>query len=280
MNYRHIYHAGCISDIIKHATLTLCIAALKEKNTAFCVIDTHAGMGFYDLQEERAQKTGEAQEGIFKFMNAPRISGLVEYYTLLRKFNPHDGDIRYYPGSPMLAADMLRPQDRLIINDLHKDDYAELKALFKDNAQVHVHNRDGYEALKAFVPPKEKRGLVLIDPPFEKTDEFMRIVESIEAYKRWPNGHYLIWYPIKERAALWRFHEVLASSGIPKILCAEFIYNEEVRHDRLNGCGLIFINPIWQIDTKLEKLMPEIHHALGTKYHGVTVKWLTNEQKP
>lgn len=136
MNYRHIYHAGNICDVVKHAVLTLCIAYLKEKSAGFCILDTHAGAGFYDLQEPRALKTNEAQEGIIKFMAAPRISGLSDYYSILRKLNPQSGPLRYYPGSPLIAAHMLRPQDRLIVNDFHPDDAKELQQLFKDNTQV------------------------------------------------------------------------------------------------------------------------------------------------
>lgn len=277
MNYRHIFHAGNICDVVKHIVLTLCIAHLKEKTAGFCILDTHAGMGFYDLQEPRALKTNEAQEGILRLLAAPRIPGLSEYYSILRKLNPQHGPLRYYPGSPLIAAHMLRPQDRLIVNDFLKDDANELRNLFKDNPQVQAHHRDGYESMRAFLPPPEKRGLVLVDPPFEKPDELMRIIEAIETYKRWPQGQYLIWYPIKERAALWRFHEVLIATGIPKQLCVEFIYNEEVRHDRLNGCGLIIINPPWQLDVKLQTILPALHDALNSPYRGTTIKWLTPE---
>lgn len=129
--------------------------------------------------------------------------------------------------------------------------------------------------MRAFLPPPEKRGAVLVDTPFEKPDELLRIIEAIETYKRWPQGQYIIWYPIKERAALWRFHDVLIATGIPKQLCVEFIYNEEVRSDRLNGCGLILINLPWQLDKKLEVILPAMHQALETPYHGVIIKWLT-----
>jgi 23S rRNA (adenine2030-N6)-methyltransferase len=276
MNYRHIFHAGNISDVVKHAVLTLLIARLRDKSSdGFCVIDTHAGMGRYDLNEPRALKTNEAQDGILKLMAAPRIPGLDDYYDILKRLNPDAETLRYYPGSPLITSMMMRPQDRLEACEWHKDDYHELRRLFEGNAQVHVHHRDGYKALKGFLPPKEKRGLALIDPPYEQPNEFMRIVEAIDAYKRWPQGQYIIWYPIKERPALWRFHDVLTATGIPKQLCAEFIYQDETRHDRLNGCGLILINPPWKMDETLRELFPALHKALETPHHGSVVKWLT-----
>ncbi|MFY9286952.1 MAG: 23S rRNA (adenine(2030)-N(6))-methyltransferase RlmJ [Alphaproteobacteria bacterium] len=277
MNYRHIYHAGNICDVVKHAVLTLMLGHLREKEKGFFILDTHAGIGRYDLEEPRAQKTGEAQDGILKLLAAPYITGISDYYASIRKINPDVQSLRYYPGSPLLATLMMRPQDRYVGCEFNREEYHELRRLLENNPQAHIHHRDGYEALQAFLPPEEKRGLVLIDPPFESPDEFKRITEAIHAHKRWPQGQYLIWYPIKERPALWRFHEVLTATGIPKQLCAEFLYEEETRHDRLNGCGLILINPPWQMDKKLEALFPALHEALGTSYKGSSIKWLTPE---
>ncbi|HEU0117953.1 MAG TPA: 23S rRNA (adenine(2030)-N(6))-methyltransferase RlmJ, partial [Alphaproteobacteria bacterium] len=242
----------------------------------FCIFDTHAGMGRYDMRDPRAEKTNEAQEGIQTLLAAPHLPELTDYYDVISDVNMK-GPMRYYPGSPLIASKMLRPGDRLICCELHKDDFHELRRLFENNSQVQVHYRNGYEALRAFLPPPEKRGLVLIDPPFEQPDEFNRIVEAIEAYQRWPQGTYVIWYPIKERPALWRFHEVLAATGIPKQLCAEFVYQEETRHDRLNGCGLIIINPPWKFDEKLNALFSALHEAMKTPYRGTSIKWLTPE---
>ncbi|MDX2027452.1 MAG: 23S rRNA (adenine(2030)-N(6))-methyltransferase RlmJ [Alphaproteobacteria bacterium] len=283
MNYRHIYHAGNISDVVKHVVLTLLLEHLRLKETPFGVLDTHAGTGFYDLQDERAQKTSEAQDGIYKLLTAPPVPDLAAYYDVLKNFNPGWSAgtaeaFQFYPGSPLLVARLLRSQDRLIACELHRDDAEALRRQMRPFAQTQVHHRDGYEALRGFLPLPEKRGLVLIDPPYETPDEFDRLAQAIrEAYARWPQGLYAIWYPVKERPAIWRFHEALAASGIAKQLCAEFIYHEETRHDRLNGCGFILINPPWQFDERLRKLFPLLHDALQTEHRGVNINWLSGE---
>jgi 23S rRNA (adenine2030-N6)-methyltransferase len=283
MNYRHIFHAGNMCDTVKHAVLTLAIEHLRGKEAPFCVLDTHAGVGIYDLQDERAAKTGEAKDGILKLLDAPRIPELAAYYAVLKKLNLEWGGefaegFRYYPGSPLLAQHLLRPQDRLVACELHAEDAEELRRQLFPYKQAQTHCRDGYEALAAFLPPAENRGLVVIDPPFEQPDEFERLTQALKnAHARWPQGMLMLWYPVKERPAIWRFHEALAASGIPKILIAEFVYNEEAQADRLNGCGLILVNPPWRMDEKLRQLFPALHKALGTAHCVSEVKWLTGE---
>jgi len=274
MNYRHIFHAGNICDVVKHAVLTLLVDSLRGKPKGFAVLDTHAGIGLYDLEDAQAQKTGEAVSGIQRLLAAAPLPELAAYYGALRAMNP-DGGLRFYPGSPLLIRQMLRPQDRLIACELHPEDARTLKRRFYHDKQVQTHQRDGYEALAALWPPAEKRGLILIDPPFETPDEFRRIeAASLLLLQRWPAAQAAIWYPIKERPALWRFHEAMAALPVPEILCAEFIYQEESRHDRLNGCGLIIINPPWALDKKLAALFPALHQALQTEHRGSVVKGL------
>ncbi len=275
MNYRHIFHAGNISDIVKHAALTLVIDYLRGKDKAFCILDTHAGIGLYDLQDERATKTNEAQNGILRLLAAEPIPELAEYFRVLEQSNPNT-PFRFYPGSPVIARQMLRPQDRLMLCELHDEDIGALKRQFRNDQQVQIHHRDGYEALRAFLPPNEKRGLVLIDPPYENADEFAHLAKAvIDAHARWPQGIFMIWYPVKDRPAIWHFEEALAQSGMPNLLKAEFIHEEETGHDRLNGCGLIFVNPPWQMDEKLRGLFPALHKSLKTNACGTEVKWLT-----
>jgi 23S rRNA (adenine2030-N6)-methyltransferase len=276
MNYRHIFHAGSICDVVKHAVLTLALASLRSKDKPFCVLDTHAGIGLYDLEDERARKTGEAEAGILRLLAAEPLPELDDYYRILRELNP-DG-FRFYPGSPLIERRMLREHDRLILCELHEEDYAALKKQFRNDDQAHIHHRDGYEALGAFLPPAEKRGLVLIDPPFEQTDEFAHLATVlIETQARWPQGTLLAWYPVKERPAVWGFHEALLAAGMPKMFYAEFIYQDETRADRLNGCGIVAVNPPWRLDEKLQRLFAALHKALKTDVHGVAVKWLTDE---
>jgi len=159
---------------------------------------------------------------------------------------------------------------------MHEEDAPVLRRSLRNTPQAHVHHRDGYEALRAFLPPLEKRGLVLIDPPYEDAAEFQKLPGIIaDAYRRWPTGIFLLWYPVKDRPTLWQFHEAMIAASIPKMLCAEFIYNDETRNDRLNGSGLILINPPWQMTEKIAALFPALHKALGTKSHGDVVRFLT-----
>ena len=280
MNYRHIFHAGNICDVVKHSVLTLVIEHLRGKEAPFCVLDTHAGIGVYDLHDPRAGKTKEAADGILKFLDAARVAELDAYVAVLQKLNVEwdaasSKGFRYYPGSPLLAQHRLRPQDRLVACELHPDDAAELKRQLFPFKQAQAHHRDGYEALGAFLPPAEKRGLVLIDPPFEEPNEFERLADALHAaYARWPQGIFMAWYPIKERPAIWRFHEKLMAGGLPKLLAAEFVYREETDHERLNGSGLILANPPWQMDDKLKHLFAALHNILETAHNGDNITWL------
>ena len=285
MNYRHAYHAGNAADVTKHAVLALLLERLKEKPAAFMVLDTHAGIGRYDLDGTEARKTGEADSGIRRVIAAPGLPAeAAPYLEAVRAMNavqgdPESGALRIYPGSPRLTRALMRPQDRLILAELHPDDAETLRQEFRADRQVAVHHMDGWLSLKAHLPPKtEKRGLVLIDPPFEATDEYDRLVQGLRlAHGRWPTGIYALWYPIKERATIWRFHQGLEESGIPKILAAELIWHPEDRHDRLNGCGMILVNPPWRIDLQLQTLLPALHAALGAEAGGAHVDWIAPE---
>jgi 23S rRNA (adenine2030-N6)-methyltransferase len=280
MNYRHIYHAGNISDVVKHAVLTHLLRHLREKEKGFAVLDCFAGAGLYDRNDPRAQKTGEAAEGILNLLAAPALPALADFYAVLRKVNPlWSGEgaegFRVYPGSPLFAFHLLREQDRLIACELHPEEEKALRVAVPADKRVQIHCRDGYEALGAFLPPPEKRGLALIDPPYERADEFDVIVKRVgAAYRRWSSGIFMIWYPVKDRPAIWKFHEGLAATGIRKILCAEFVYDEDVRADKLSGSGMIVINPPWKLDEELKALFPLLHGAMGTGYAGVAVRWL------
>jgi 23S rRNA (adenine2030-N6)-methyltransferase len=288
MNYRHVFHAGNICDVVKHVVLLELLGHLRGKETPFCVLDTHAGAGLYDMHDLRALKTGEAQSGIYKLLRAPAIADLPHYYRILGLFNPDWKpakpeetltQFRFYPGSPLFVREMLRMQDRLIACEWHPDDGGDLKRQFRGMKQAHVHHRDGYEALGAFLPPAEKRGLVLIDPPYEEVDEFSKLADAaLKASKRWPQGIFMLWYPVKDRPTVWNFHEALAAGGVAKILCAEFIFEEETRSDRLNGSGLIIVNPPWQFEERLHYLFRILHEAMQTRHHGIAIKWLTPEE--
>jgi 23S rRNA (adenine2030-N6)-methyltransferase len=279
MNYRHAFHAGNLSDVLKHAVLTLLLRHLCAKPAPFCVLDTHAGIGRYDLSGDEAQRTGEAEAGIRRLLQAPSVPADLEpYLSAVRSLNPAGQKLRWYPGSPRLARHFLRPQDRLILTELHPADVVTLRNEFRNDSQTAIHHMDGWMALKAHLPPAEKRGLVLIDPPFEAPDEYQRCAEGLRlAHRRWPTGQLVLWYPIKDRAAVWTLQQTLEDSGIRRILAAELLWQNEDRADRLNGCGLLLINPPWQLDQTLTALLPELHRLLADGRGGSSVSWIVPE---
>lgn len=264
VNYRHAYHAGNFADVLKHAVLSLLLGHLRSKPTPFCVVDCHAGTGCYDLAGVEAGKTGEFQDGIGRLLASdPLPAGLDDYLAVLKRLNGDGPALRFYPGSPLIAREMLRPNDRLLLSELHPDDATLLRRLFAGDRQVVVHREDAYVALKALLPPVERRGLVLIDPPFEAADEFRRLLRGLaQAIRRWPTGIYVLWYPIKDRRPVESFLAELALLGRP-CLIAELCRFPPDRADRLNGCGLAILNPPWRLDQALETLLPNLARALG-----------------
>jgi len=266
MNYRHIYHAGNFADVFKHAVLARIIAYLKRKDAAFRVIDTHAGIGLYDLGSEEAQKTGEWRSGIGGLFDAALTGApaewLHDYLSVVRALNPED-DLRLYPGSPRLTRHLLRRQDRLTAVELHPEDAQNLKELFAGDHQVRVIELDGWLALGAQLPPKEKRGLVLVDPPFEEGGEFARMVDGLKkAHRRWPGGIYAFWYPIKDRAAVERFGQSLREAGIPKILDVTLSIRSPSVEPRLDGCGMAVVNPPYVLHQELSEILPVLARLL------------------
>jgi 23S rRNA (adenine2030-N6)-methyltransferase len=268
MNYRHAFHAGGFTDVVKHATLALVLEHLKAKEQPFCFLDTHAGIGRYDLWSEPAQRTGEYRAGILKAARDP-AEELAPYLNVVRAMNDGGPHVRWYPGSPGLAQALLRPQDRIVLCELHPEDARTLAASFAGDARVQVQESDGYLALKALLPPKERRGCVLIDPPFEVTDEFERIVRGLgHAYRRWATGIFLVWYPIKHRGPVKAFHDALAASAIRRILVAELLLRSDTDHDRLNGSGMIVVNPPWKLGESLARLLPALCADFGATGSG------------
>jgi 23S rRNA (adenine2030-N6)-methyltransferase len=267
MNYRHIYHAGNFADVFKHAVLARIIAYLKRKEAAFRVIDTHAGIGLYDLGSEEAQKTGEWHGGIGKLLDATLTGApaewLHDYLSVVRALNP-EGGLRLYPGSPLLTRHLLRRQDRLTAIELHPEDAKNLKNVFTGDHHVRVIELDGWLALGAHLPPREKRGLVLIDPPFEEEGEFARMADGLKkAHRRWPGGIYAFWYPIKDRAAVERFRRSLRETDIPKILDVSFSIRAPSPEARLDGCGMAIVNPPYLLQDELAAILPALTRLLG-----------------
>jgi len=278
MNYRHAFHAGNFADVMKHALLCQILTSLQRKDSAFAVLDTHAGLGLYDLNDHPAERTMEYHSGISKILAEPPIAGLEPYLEAVKAQNP-EGDLRYYPGSPVLARAFLRPQDRLTAIELHPEDAEQLRRHFAYDPQVAVHHADAYSAFKAFLPPKERRGLVLIDPPFERRDEFAALLQALaEAYRRWPTGIYMIWYPIKDLVPVGRFQEELAQLIGRKVLACDLYIRAPREAAKLNGSGVIIINPPWQLDEIAQSLLTELAASLGEDDGArASVEWLAGE---
>lgn len=282
MNYRHAYHAGNFADVVKHAVLARLVEYLKRKDKAFRVIDTHAGIGLYDLSSEEARKTGEWQDGIGRLVSASLPADAAQllepYLDAVRAVNP-DGGIERYPGSPLIARHLLRKQDRLSALELHPEDAQTLATLFDGDFQTRVTELDGWLALGAHLPPKEKRGLVLVDPPFEIGGEFDRLVEGLmKAHRRWPGGIFALWYPVKDRRAVAAFREALAGAGIAKIMDIEFYIRSPSPEPRLDGTGMVVVNPPYQLESELGVMLPVLSKVLaeapGARW---SVEWLAGE---
>lgn len=282
MNYRHIYHAGNFADVLKHAVLARLIVYLQQKDKAFRVLDTHAGIGLYDLSSEEAQKTGEWRDGIGRLLEAelsPQARDvLAPYLDTVLNLNP-DGEIRRYPGSPKLARMLFRPQDRLSAMELHPEDNRVLARQFDGDYQVRVTELDGWLALGAHLPPKEKRGLVLVDPPFELENEYERLVDGLaKAYRRFSTGVYCLWYPIKKGAPIAEFHEALKALDIPKTLCAELSVKSDRDTTGLSGSGLVIVNPPYTLKDELHLLLPELKTILAQdRFASQRCFWLRGE---
>ncbi|MDA8231960.1 MAG: 23S rRNA (adenine(2030)-N(6))-methyltransferase RlmJ [Magnetospirillum sp.] len=282
MNYRHAFHAGNFADVVKHAVLALVLDHLARKAAPFFVLDTHAGTGLYDLAGLPAGKTGEWREGIGRILAKPSPpAALSPYLDAVRAANPA-GELRWYPGSPALAQALTRPQDRIALVELHPEDGDDLKRRFSRDRRVGVHRMDGYAALKGLLPPPERRGLALIDPPFEVRDETARLCKALaQACRRWSTGIYLVWYPIKARPAIDRLHADLAMLGLPPTLAAEVLVRSDDDPSRLNGSGLAVVNPPWTLDATLAELLPWLAEALAAPEGGTgaghRLEWLVGE---
>jgi 23S rRNA (adenine2030-N6)-methyltransferase len=285
MNYRHAYHAGNFADVVKHAVLCRMLAHLGQKPAAFRVIDTHAGSGVYDLAGLEAGKTGEWRDGIGRLLGddardlpaEPRAL-LAPYLDAVAALNP-SGKLACYPGSPALVQSMLRRQDRLIACELEPQAATALAHQLRGDARSKALAIDGWTALSAYVPPKERRGLVLIDPPFEQPDELARLATGLEAaHRKWPTGGYLLWYPIKDAAEVMSFIRKLSRLGIDKMLRIELIVATASEDLGLRGSGLIAVNPPWTLHDELKVLLPSLAVALSRGGKAVTtLKWLAVE---
>ena len=275
MNYRHAFHAGNNADVVKHALLIALVQALQLKPGALTLIDTHAGCGIYDLEGDAAQRTGEATGGVMRaFADASPL--LADYRAAVRAVN--DGTApRLYPGSPRIMAQLLREQDALILNEKHPEDVRFLRAAMRDTPAA-IHQRDAYELWLALLPTRTPRGAVVVDPPYEQTDERARITATLAAaHRKWAHGVTAIWYPLKDRPTHERWKDKLRRLGIPKILNIEHWFHDAEMPGLLNGAGLFIVNPPYAFTQSLPPLLEALRAALAPEGHRGTISadWLT-----
>lgn len=281
MNYRHAYHAGNFADVLKHCMLARILVHLREKAAPFRVIDTHAGEGEYDLTGPEAEKSGEWREGIGRVFGAkmadPAQALVAPYLDAVAALNP-DGNLRRYPGSPAIVRSLMRSADRLTACEREPAAAQTLRETLRRDRRIKVVAIDGWTALRAAVPPRERRGLVLIDPPFEERGEFDRLATRLaEAHRKWPTGVYLAWYPVKQIDEARAFARALVKSAIPKVLRIEMQVAPRAQ-ERLAAAGLVVVNPPWRLFEETNTMLPEIGRLLGAPSPGAYgADWLTGE---
>lgn len=266
MNYRHIYHAGNFADCLKHTVFSRIITYMQRKDKAFRIVDTHAGPGIYDLSSEEAQKTGEWQDGIGRLLEAQwskKAKELLEpYFSAVQAYNT-DGKLQFYPGSPMLARNLMRQQDRLTLNELHPEDFKSLTEHFAGDIQVKTQEISGWSGLKSNLPPKEKRGILLVDPAFEEKGDFFRMVRGAgEALERFSTGTMCFWYPIKHGLEMKEFNlDMVNVVGHPNTIVTELWVKDGEKS--LNGSGMVIVNPPFTLINELRIILPEMAKILS-----------------
>ncbi|ENY72611.1 protein involved in external DNA uptake [Aeromonas diversa CDC 2478-85] len=283
LSYRHAFHAGNHADVLKHAVQALILASLKKKEKPFIVLDTHAGGGLYDLRGEWAQKKAEYADGIGRLWGEQQSwASIEEYLGAVRAMND-DGTLTYYPGSPELSRRLTREQDRVVLMELHNNEVESLRGNMEGDERVTVHHRDGFEGLVGLLPPTPRRGLVLIDPPYELKEDYVRVVDTLKkAQKRWATGIYAVWYPILGREAD-RSRDMLsaiAKAGFGDVLVAELEVAGQTPDWGMNGSGMVIVSPPWMLDEQIESflnpLCARLAQGAGARYR---VEWLSRREE-
>ena len=278
LSYRHSFHAGNHADVVKHIVQSLILDALKQKEKPFVYHDTHSGVGRYDLQDERSEKTGEFRQGIARLWSRDDIPAEISsYMDAIRALNP-GSELRYYPGSPRVARAQIREQDRMVLTELHPSDFPLLLQEFRGDRQVKIYKEDAFARLKACLPPKERRGVVLIDPPYELKHEYMDVVKAIkESYKRWATGTYAIWYPVVYRENIDKMLGGLEQLGIRKILQIELGVEPDTDERGMTASGMIVINPPWKLESQMKAILPWLQQAIAPTRGHHKVEWVVPE---
>lgn len=277
LSYLHGYHAGNFADVHKHHLLTCILRAFNQKPSPWHYLETHAGKGLYALDSAESLKTAEFTLGIQRIWhNSPLPESVQAYMQLIQHVNP-DKTLRFYPGSPCIASLLSRPQDKLSLMELHPNEVHQLKAFFAKNAQVSIHHRDGYEGVLSLLPPKPNRGVVMIDPSYEVKREYESVVQFLEkAHKRWPNGCYIIWYPLLAAQRSRHLVQRIQHSGIRSILSSE-IHIDAPNSTGMFGSGLLIVNPPWQLEQTLQHSEPWLLSAMQRTGQEHYLSWLVPE---
>jgi 23S rRNA (adenine2030-N6)-methyltransferase len=282
MNYRHAFHAGNHADVLKHIVLSRVIEYFKNKEKPFAFLDAHAGLGAYDLEGIQANKTGEWMGGVGKMSDpfAPEVEALLQPYRSVVAAMNAVGGSRFYPGSPELAVRLMRPVDRIIVNELHPVDVETLRENYKLDKRVRVTSLDAVQSVKAELPFSSKRGLVLIDPPFEVLDESERVAQAIQfGHRRFATGTFLIWYPVTTEEFTEKFLDMISALAMPNILKVELRVKAAFERGGLSGSGMIVVNPPWTLEAELKQLIPSLATRLGIGTWGRgEISWLTPPQ--
>ncbi len=279
LSYRHSFHAGNFADVLKHTIQTLIIESLKQKPKAFVYYDTHAGAGKYSLFSKYSNKNAEYKDGIEKIWqknNPPQE--INTYLSLIKDLNPSE-TLQIYPGSPLVAHMLTPKQNRLELSELHPTDYALLEQEFNHLRNVNVAKKDGYKHLKSKLPPIQRRGLILIDPPYELKDEYNDVIKNIkQAHRLFATGIYAIWYPVVSRHNIERFCNQFKTSGIKNILRIESNIKEDSDEHGMTGTGMIIINPPWKLAQQMQQVMPWLlEHLKQDQYASYKIEQIVNE---
>ena len=278
LSYRHAFHAGNFADVLKHAVLTNVLEYMTRKDKGYTYIDSHSGAGMYQLTEEYAQKTGEYKQGIAKLINNDDIpEALEEYIALIQSFNQSE-ELKLYPGSPAVAKEFSRRQDSAHLFELHSTDINYLTEFCQRWSKSHVKQSDGYQGILSLLPPPSRRGVVLIDPPYELKEDYTKAVKTIiSAYKKFATGTYILWYPVVKRELIDKMREQFIASDVKNVLQVEFCMQKDTDAYGMTGTGLYIVNPPWQLTQQLEAIMPYLKDKLGDSQSSYSLEQIIEE---
>jgi len=279
LSYRHAFHAGNFADVLKHSVLTLVLEYMTRKEKGFYYIDSHSGAGIYQLADEYAQKTGEYKDGIAKLIeNDDLPEALQPYIDLVKDLNRESDELSLYPGSPGIARQFTRRQDSAHLFELHPSDIEHLKEYSQRWNKSHVKQSDGYQGVLGLVPPPNRRGVVLIDPPYELKEDYLKAVRTIvNAYKKFATGTYILWYPVVKRELVEQMQDAFTKSEVRNLLQVEYCQQADTQEYGMTGAGLFIVNPPWQLTSQLAEILPYLKDKLGSSASQYSVKQLITE---